>query len=171
MSGQQTTGVYQLDNGYWGYRFILTINGKKKAQKRVKDESGNPYKTKKQAAKARELAIAQERAKALLPPEKKIIRKTMTEIYQEYCENGRSGKAYTTIKKQDSLWKNHLEKRFGKKYIDNITVAEVQDYLEELYYIDDRAYSYTESFLKMFYLIFGQAYSRNYLDVDSYNRL
>ena len=28
-----------------------------------------------------------------------------------------------------------------------------------------------ESFLKMFYLIFGQAYSRNYLEVDTYNKL
>ena len=30
---------------------------------------------------------------------------------------------------------------------------------------------YVEGFLKMFYLIFGQAYSRNYLDVDIYNKL
>ena len=33
------------------------------------------------------------------------------------------------------------------------------------------AYKYVESFLKMFYLIFGQAYSRDYLDVDTYNKL
>lgn len=171
MSEQQTTGVYQLDNGYWGYRFVITVNGKKKAQKRVKDELGNPYKTQKQAAKARSIALAQEQAKILLPPQNTIIRKTVTEVYQEYCEKGRSGKAYATIKKQDSLWNNHLCARFGKRYIDDITVAEIQDYLEELYYTDNRAYSYTESFLKMFYLIFGQAYSRNYIDVDSYNRL
>ena len=69
------------------------------------------------------------------------------------------------------MWNNHLCTRFGKRYIDEITVAEIQDYLEELYYTDNRAYSYTESFLKMFYLIFGQAYSRNYIDVDSYNKL
>ncbi len=171
MSKSEYAGVYQLDNGHWAYRYAIVINGKRKEAKKLKNETGNPFKTAKQAAKARELAIAQERAKSLLPPEKKIIRKIVSEVYQEYCENGRSGKAYTTIKKQDSLWKNHLEKRFGKKYIDDITVAEVQDYLEELYYIDNRAYSYTESSLKMFYLIFGQAYSRNYLDVDSYHRL
>lgn len=171
MSEQKITGVYPLDNGYWGYRFVITVNGKKKAQKRIKDESGNPFKTAKQAAKAREIAIVQEKAKVLLPPRKTIIRKTVTEVYQEYCEKGRHGKAYTTIKKQDSLWNNHLCARFGKKYIDDITVAEIQDYLEELYYTENRAYSYTESFLKMFYLIFGQAYSRNYIDVDSYNRL
>ncbi len=116
--------------------------------------------------------MEREHAKALLPPvQNKILRKTVKEVYQEYCEKGRSGKAYATIKKQDSLWNNHLKTRFGNKYIDDITIAEIQDYLEELYYIDNRAYSYTESFLKMFYLIFGQAYSRNYLDIDSYNKL
>ena len=171
MAEQQAAGVYQLDNGYWGYRFVLTVNGKKKAQKRVKDELGNPYKTQKQAAKARSIALAQEQAKIQLPPQKQITRQTVIEVYQEYCEKGRSGKAYATIKKQDSLWNNHLKERFGKRYIDEITVAEIQDYLEELYYTDNRAYSYTESFLKMFYLIFGQAYSRNYIDVDSYNKL
>ena len=171
MAEQQAAGVYQLDNGYWGYRFVLTVNGKKKAQKRVKDELGNSYKTQKQAAKARSIALAQEQAKIQLPPQKQITRQTVTEVYQEYCEKGRSGKAYATIKKQDSLWNNHLKERFGKRYIDEITVAEIQDYLEELYYTDNRAYSYTESFLKMFYLIFGQAYSRNYIDVDSYNKL
>lgn len=171
MQEQQLTGVYQLENGYWGYRFVVTVNGKKKAQKRVKDESGKPYKTQKQAAKARNKALLQEQSKLLLPRQKEITRKTVTEVYQEYCEKGRSGKAYTTIKKQDSLWNNHLKERFGKRYIDEITVSEIQDYLEELYYTDNRAYSYTQSFLKMFYLIFGQAYSRNYINVDTYNKL
>ena len=73
--------------------------------------------------------------------------------------------------KQDSLWKNHLCEEFGSRRIDDITVAEINDYLERLYYTEDRAYSYVESFLKMFYLIFGQAYSRNYMDVDSYNKM
>lgn len=163
-------GVYQLENGYWGYRFILTVNGKKKSQKRVKDEFGKPFKTQKQAVKARSIALAQEQNKILLPQEK-VIRKTVKEVYQEYCEKGRRGKAYTTIKKQDSLWNNHIAAKFGERYIDDITVAEIQDYLEELYYTENRAYSYTESFLKMFYLIFGQAYSRNYLQVDTYNKL
>ncbi len=163
-------GVYQLENGYWGYRFILTVNGKKKSQKRVKDEFGKPFKTQKQAVKARSIALAQEQAKILLPQEK-VIRKTVKEVYQEYCEKGRRGKAYATIKKQDSLWNNHIAAKFGERYIDDITVAEIQDYLEELYYTENRAYSYTESFLKMFYLIFGQAYSRNYLQVDTYNKL
>ena len=59
----------------------------------------------------------------------------------------------------------------GKRYIDDISVAEVNDYLTELYYTEGRAYQYVEVFLKMFYLIFGQAYSRNFLDVDTCNKL
>ena len=171
MSETGFAGVFQLDNGYWAYRYAIVINGKRKEAKKLRNEAGNPFKTAKQAAKAREIAIAQEKSKSLLPQQKEKIRKTVTEVYQEYCEKGRSGKAYATIKKQDSLWNNHLCNRFGNRYIDEITVAEIQDYLEELYYTDNRAYSYTESFLKMFYLIFGQAYSRNYINVDSYNKL
>ena len=50
------------------------------------------------------------------------------------CEKGRSGKAYNTIRKQESLWVNHLCAAFGKRYIDEISAAEVVDYLTELYY-------------------------------------
>lgn len=171
MSETGFAGVYQLDNGFYGYRYAIVINGKRKEAKKVRNDLGKPFKTAKQAAKAREIAIVQEQSKALLPQKAKVAGKTVEEVYAEYCEKGRSGKAYSTIKKQDSLWNNHLKERFGKRYIDDITVAEIQDYLEELYYVDNRAYSYTESFLKMFYLIFGQAYSRNYIEVDSYNKL
>lgn len=100
-----------------------------------------------------------------------ILRKTVTEVYNEYCEFGRAGKAYATIKKQDSLWNNHIKAKFGKRYVDDISVAEVNDYLTELYYTENRAYTYTESFLKFFYLIFGQSYSRNYLSTEQYDKL
>ena len=94
-----------------------------------------------------------------------------SDVFREYCEQGRSGKAYRTIQKQDSLWENHLRKKFGKRFIDDISVAEVMDYLTDLYYKQKYSYRYVNAFLKMFYLIFGQAYSRNYLDVDIYNKL
>jgi integrase len=95
----------------------------------------------------------------------------VAEVYREYCEKGRSGKAYATIRKQDSLWNNHICARFGNRYIDEISVAEIVDYLTELYYTEGLSFKYVEAFLKMFYLIFGQAYSRNYLDVNTYNKL
>lgn len=169
MSKSKNSGVYQFENGYWGFRYTLTINGKKKDVKRAKDEFGNKLKTEKSAVKARESAIRREYENRL--SKQKPQRMTVAEVYKEYCESGRYDKAYGTILKQDSLWKNHISVKYGKMFIDEITVSNINDYLAYLYYEESRAYKYVESFLKMFYLILGQAYSRNYLDVDAYNTL
>lgn len=168
MAKQNDVGVFQLDNGKWAFRYTFTKNGKRSSRRSCKDEFGNPLNTKRAAIKARKSAVE---AETLNQPLKPIIHKTVAEVFKEYREKGRSGKAYQTIKKQDSLWKNHIRDKFGKKYVDSITVAEVNDYLTQLYYVDGYAYKYTESFLKMFYLIFGQAYSRNYLSIDTYSKL
>lgn len=169
MAKLDDTGVYQKENGFWEYRFIVVVDGKQIARKKCTDEFGNKLKTKREAVKARAAALA--RAKFEPTQQKLIPRKTMAEVYDEYCEKGRSGKAYSTIVKQESLWKNHLSPRFGHRFIDEISVAEIDDYLAELYHVEGKAYRYVEGFLKMFYLIFGQAYSRNYLAVDIYNKL
>ena len=163
------TGVYQLKNGYWGFRYAIVVNNKRVERKRNLDEQGNPYKTKTSAVKARRTMIEQERNFQVV--KSKTVRVTVQQVYNEYCEFGRAGKAYATIVKQDSLWNNHIKSKFGKRYVDDISVAEINDYLAELYYTENRAYSYTESFLKIFYLIFGQAYSRNYLNAEQYDKL
>lgn len=165
----KSTGVYQKDNGYWEYRFVMMVDGKQINKKKSTDAFGNKLKTKKDAIKAREAAMVAARAYKEEKP--KVRRRTVKEVFDEYCEKGRKDRAYQTIRKQDSIWENHLCERFGSRYVDDISVAEVIDYLSELYYIHNFSYMYTESFLKMFYLIFGQAYSRNYLEVDDYNRL
>ena len=163
------TGVYQLKNGYWGFRYAIVVNNKRVERKRKLDEQGNPYKTKTSAVKARRTMIEQERNSQVV--KSKTVRVTVQQVYNEYCEFGRAGKAYATIVKQDSLWNNHVKSKFGKRYVDDISVAEINDYLAELYFTENRAYSYTESFLKIFYLIFGQAYSRNYLNAEQYDKL
>lgn len=162
------TGVYQLKGGNWAYRYTITEKGRKKDVRKAKDEYGNPFNTKREAIKARQIAIEREQEGSKPKPKE---RRTVAEVYAEYCEKGRKSKAYTTIRKQESLWKNHLCARFGKRYVDDITPADVNDYLAELYYKMKLSYRYVEGFLKMFYLFFGQAYSRNYLDVDTYNKL
>ena len=166
---QNDTGVTKLENGNWEYRFVMVVDGKKVTSRKRKDEQGNPLTTKRAAIKARQAAM--KKAQLGITHTAPTAKKTVAEVYREYCEKGRSGKAYATIRKQDSLWDNHLSARFGHRYIDDISVAEIVDYLTELYYTDGLAFKYVESFLKMFYLIFGQAYSRNYLDVDTYSKL
>ena len=169
MSTANSTGVYQRPDGFWEYRFTLSINGKKLPRRKSTDLMGNKLKTKREAIKAREEAIIALRTEKTIRP--KPARRTIKEVFDEFCATGRRDRAYRTMQKQDSLWVNHLSKHFGKRYVDEISVAEVNDYLAELYYENEYAYSYVESFLKMFYLFFGQAYSRGYLDVDSYNML
>lgn len=163
-------GVYQTENGCWGYRFSIVIDGKRVSKKKTTDEAGNKLKTQFQASKAREAAI---RAAYIDSQRKKLppARRTVKEVYLEYCQNGRKDRAFSTVRKQECLWQNHIAARFGHRYVDEISVAEVTDYLKELYYDNNLSFMYVEGFLKMFYLIFGQAYSRNYLDVDIYNKL
>ena len=169
MAKAKDTGVFKMENGLWAYRFAIMIDGQQVARRKSTDAYGNKLHTKKEAIKAREAAIEQahiDRAR-----KQDIHRRTVKEVYNEYCASGRSDRAYRTICKQDSLWENHLCARFGKRFVDDIRVAEITDYLAELYYKEGYSYTYVESFLKMFYLIFGQAYSRNYLDIDNYNKL
>ena len=169
MAKRNNAGVYQKSNGFWEYRFTIVVDGQQISRKKSTDEFGNKLKTKSEAIRAREAAIF--KARTDRERQREIKRKKVKEVFQEYCEKGRNGKAYNTILKQDSLWKNHIKERFGDRFIDEISVAEIDDYLSELYYIDGLSFRYVESFLKMFYLIFGQAYSRNYLDIDTYNKL
>lgn len=168
MAKQNDVGVYKLKNGCWGYRYVVMVNGVRREARKTKDEFGLPFKTKKDAIKARQAAIAYEQTARKPKP---TVRKTIKAVYHEYCDTGRKDRAYRTIQKQDSLWKNHLQPRFGDRFVDDISAAEVNDYLSELYFSQGFSYRYTESFLKMFYLLFGQAYSRNYLSVDIYNKL
>ena len=163
------SGVFKKVNGLWGFRFSLLIDGKRVSRLKSTDANGKTLGSKSAAIKAREAAIAAAYIEA--KQNIKITRRTFKDVYKEYCEKGRTEKAYQTIRKQDSLWENHLCERFGNKYVNDISVAEINDYLAELYYIDHYSYKYVESFLKMFYLILGQAYSRNYLEVDTYNKL
>lgn len=169
MAKKNSAGIYQKPNGYWEYRFAVVVGGKTISKKKGTDEQGNKLKTKREAIAAREAAMVAARTERMDLP--RIERRTFKEVFDEYCSSGRKDRAYQTIRKQDSLWENHLCDRFGNRFCDEISAGEVIDYLSELYYINGLAYQYVESFLKMFYLIFGQAYSRNYLHVDTYNKL
>ena len=169
MATKNDTGIFQKENGYWEYRFRVMVNGKQVSQRKSTDAYGQKLRTKREAIAAKEAALVAVRAGDKPPP--KLIRWTVSNVFDHFAETGRMDRTYQTIRKQDSIWENHLKKRFGKRFVDDITSGEVNDYLAELYYVEGFSYQYTESFLKMFYLIFGQAYSHNHLDVTDYNKL
>ena len=59
MARDSEKGLFRLENGMWGYRYCVIIDGRKYYGKKTTDEEGNKLKTKTQAAKARDAAIAQ----------------------------------------------------------------------------------------------------------------
>lgn len=166
---KKDTGVYKLTNGNWAYRYKLTVNGKIINRRRTKNEYGEPFKNKNDAIKARKKSITDDKRSIYSGVDKD--NKTIQDVYDEYKEFGRFDKAYTTIRKQDSLWDNHIKDKFGKIPISNMSPSIINDYLQKLYYSDGYSYQYVESFLKMFYLIFGQARSRKYMSLEQYNFL
>lgn len=95
MARVKDSGVFKMENGLWAYRFAVMIDGKQVARRKSTDALGNKLRTKKEAIKAREAAIEQahlERAR-----KKDIARRTVKEVYGEYCQNGRSDRAYQTM--------------------------------------------------------------------------
>ena len=127
-----TTGVFQLPNGTWGFRYAYWIGGKQKDIKRTTDDNGKPFKTERAAIKAREAAIIKvhHTGRTQKPTKKRM---TVAEVYTEYCATGRCGKAFGTTRKQDSLWKNHIAPKFGSRYVDEISVT---DALHRLHKVD-----------------------------------
>ena len=85
MATQNTAGVYQRKDGYWEYRFTITVNGKKIPRRKSTDASGMKLKTKKEAIIAREEAMVALRKEKTERP--KPVRKTIKEVFLEFCQN------------------------------------------------------------------------------------
>ena len=66
MAKQNDAGVYKLKNGNWGYRYVVMVNGVRKEARKTKDEFGTPFKTKREAMKARQAAIDREQPLAVM---------------------------------------------------------------------------------------------------------
>ena len=110
MANRRDTGVFKLENGCWAYRFTVKVDGVTITKRKTVDDSGQKFRTKTCAIKARAAALQE----AITERKKKrpSYRHTIKEVFEEFCENGRNDRAYQTIRKQDSLWRNHLCERF-----------------------------------------------------------
>ena len=121
MAKQNDAGVYKLKNGNWGYRYVVMVNGVRKEARKTKDEFGTPFKTKREAMKARQAAIDREQNSRKPKP---TVRKTIQEVYQEYCATGRSDRAYSSKSLSDhsstrgeTIPRANLMKYFTKSFV------------------------------------------------------
>ena len=95
------TGVYQKKDGYWEYRFVIRVDGKKIGRKKCTDEHGNKFSTKKEAMIAREEAMRNLRIEKTEKP--RMVRKTVKEVFEAFRTEGRKDRAYKTKLKQDIM--------------------------------------------------------------------
>ncbi len=180
--GKKYTGVTPLNKGKtaWQYRIKITLpNGDKVDTTGRRDAQGNPFFTAESAYKAK-LAHETRLRDGTEKKEKRPSKTTLKAIYEHYMSSGEANsKATTTIAKQNSMWKNHISKKFGDKELKNITLADLQNYLHDLYDKGDEynefkcgyEYAYVEGFLRFFYLLFGYAYRLDKIEYERYIKM
>lgn len=171
------TGVSQNKDGSWSYRIKKKINNQVVDTKIKKDSNGLPFLT----ARAAHEAKLQHESKLItgeieLP--QKQSKTTLSYIYETYLQSSDAKqKAPATLRKQNSMWKNHVcsychdEKDIplGEMDVNNIKITDLDNFLFDMY--QTHSYTYTEGFLKFFYLLFGYAYKIELLDADKYFRM
>lgn len=167
MAKNNDTGLFQLKNGNWAYRITITNNGARKDTTYRRDSDGSPFTRKADAKKARERKLLELREPQ---PSGTFKDCTLLEIWECYLEKVAPGKAASTVRKYTSLWTQHIGKEFGDVPISNITVPSLHAYLQELY-DSGLSYKYVESFLKLFYQLFGFAYSEERIDPQRYTKM
>lgn len=168
-------GIKKLDNGFYEVRIVINRKDLKVNTLRRSDESGNPLKTLKDARDFRERFVSELKSKK----ETVVIKDCkLKDVYEKYKKNEGLMKAQSTIRKQDSMWDNHISKRFGDMYISQITLSDLNNYLAQLYNFGDEynpnanySFKYVEGFLKFFYLLFACAYADDYISSERYTKM
>lgn len=168
MAKTKTSYVYQLKNGNWAYRICQKVNGEKIDTTCRKDENGFPFLHKRDAQKAREQRLVDLRNGI---EKKKLTDIKLSECWNAYINEYSKSKASATVIKYTSLWENHVKDKFGDKWLSEITTDDLYCYLLELYEDKGYSYKYVESFLKLFYQLFGIAYRKERIDTVKYTRM
>ena len=167
MAKNNSTGLFRLENGNWAYRITITSNGIKRDTTFRRDEDGRPFTRKADAKKAREQKLLKMRNPQ---PSGTFVDCTLRDMWECYLEKAAPGKAASTVRKYTSLWTKHMEKDFGDVPISEITVSSLRAYLQELY-DSGLSYKYVESFLKLFYQLFGLASDEEKIDPLRYTKM
>lgn len=166
---KKRTGIFQLPDGSWGYRARVENQFD---IRRTRDRNGLIMKTAAAAENERNWAIAHELQHRRNKEAERYGLKngTVAGVYEKCVAPEDQKKAYGTVCKRKSLWKNHFRERWGQRDIKSLSAGEINLWLADLM-DDDYAFGYVEGFLKFFYVIIGAAYRHNYINRQQYMRL
>lgn len=138
----------------WTYRvYVSTIDGQNK-----QIEKGG-FKTKKEAELALTKFVNDYEETGIYPENKRI---TFNEVYEEFIElEGKLTLAYATLKKYDSVYRNHFKPAFGNLYVYSVTPKVLEKF------VNDKAEKYSEEFVKGMFkslkCIFDYAHRKRYI--------
>ncbi len=139
----------------WSYRFKITLpNGKKITKEKL------GFKSSYEAYKAKNEEIA--RLKLVNFVEKKITLNQMYDLYLE--ESATKHKSYNTIKRYNSLYKNHIKGALGEMLVGRIQPLDITHFLNEMteqYHSD-----YPLSMYNFFLVLFDFAIKHRYISED-----
>lgn len=162
------TGVTPFGSG-WQYRIKMKDPNGKVVDTRIRqDADGKPFLRARDAYEAKK---AHEERIRTTPPETASEPSVtfLSDVYKSYLETEGRQKAAATLRKQDSMWRNYIEDKFGNRDINSISIVELDSFLLDLY--QDHAWKYVEGFLKFFYLLFGHAERMDVFDSKRYNKM
>lgn len=146
-------GSVRKKGATWSYRIELGMAAGKRNQV---ERSG--FKTKSEATKAMNEVIYHYNMTGDFVENKKI---TFKEVYNEFIEKeAPATRAYATVVRYKSLYRNHLQKPFDIYYMYQITPKMIDDFINE------KMMSYSEEYVKGIFkllkVLFGFAHKRQY---------
>lgn len=157
----KTKYIYRSEKGYYAYRLY-------DKDLKVNTFVDGHFTTERQAAEALKNHII-ELHKNITFKNNKITFGALWDSMQT-----KLSKEESTIKKYNSVYNQHVKYEFGHKKIQDITYSDINNYLEKLYKLGDGrgtkqngySFSYVESILKFFWLVFNYAFSEKILSAD-----
>jgi len=163
------TGLKQIGPKQWQCRITKVIDGKKKdLLYRIDERTGKPLSTQTEAAAYRRYILQKiEDEKDNDKPKNKDI--SFDELWIIYENDIAPKKAPNTVVKHTSVWENHIKPFCGDRKIKDVSVGEINSFLTNKYLNTELSYHYIEGFLKVFYMLYGIAYSYNYIDAETLN--
>ena len=129
-------------NNAWSYRIDLGfVDGKRKQV-----EKGG-FKTEREATKAMQDVLYHLNNTGDYVENKKVSFHT---VYEEFIEReGKATRAYATLKRYDSLYRNHIKAEFGPLYVYQISDTMIIDFLNQ------KRIKYSEEYVKGMYKFFN----------------
>lgn len=170
MARTNNVGLTQLKNGNWSCRIYMKdpFTGKQIDTSYRRDENNNPFKTRKAASDFRAKKIVEINNPTKIPHT--VEEKTIGDVWEVYLNGKAKEKATSTVTRYTSLWKNHIKENFENVKVDELTTAQVENFLRDLY-DSGLSYAYVEGFTKFFWLILGISVDNNWISYEKYQMM